>query len=150
MDGCFDIAPDGTIYLTSGNLIPSKIFEVKNGKIKEIAMYPLPLMRLRYVENIKLKTNESQITVMRGLLITGYGRHIIYLYDLTDKKLYIVYDNSDIESIEDVALIVPDQPHMKDQLTWILITSVAIAVILIVLVYMRQKHKSYSSSSIKH
>ncbi len=100
--GGFDIAPDGTTYLTSGNRVPSTIFEVKGGVYTELASFPFPLMAPRYVEDVSLNIEGSRIIVNRGLLISGHNK--IYLFDLHTRKIYIIYENQGIERIDDAAL----------------------------------------------
>ena len=107
--GCFDIAPDGTIYITSGNVVPSEIYVIKNNTFKKLAMYPFPLMGPRYVENVRLEVKGLEVTVARGLLIAGYNSHTVYLYDLSSEKLYVVYENPDIKRIDDADLLVTAQ-----------------------------------------
>jgi len=104
--GYFELAPNNTIYLTSGNVVPSRIFKISNGTYKELAKFPFPLFGPRYVENIQLDLNGSQVIIEHGLLIAGYTYHRVYLYDLTSGKLYVVYSNPEIKRMDDVALIV--------------------------------------------
>ncbi len=54
--GDFEFAPDGTLYLSQGNVIPAKLFVYTNGRFEEVAKFPFPVMGIDYVTNARLRT----------------------------------------------------------------------------------------------
>ncbi len=101
--GDFEFAPDGTIYISQGNVMPAKLFAYANGRFEEIAKFPFPVMGMDYVLNARLRVQGGEVVVREGLLFTDH-RSSIYLYDLTSGSTYLIYSNSSLHWLSDVAV----------------------------------------------
>ncbi|RDD53452.1 MAG: hypothetical protein BA066_04305 [Candidatus Korarchaeota archaeon NZ13-K] len=107
--GHFEFGRNDTLYLSSGNRIPSSIYEVRGGRVTKLATFGFPVMGMDYVENARLErlaTPGGGVTVSRGLLFADHGSRI-YLYDLTNGNLYVIFDDGSYGRIVDVAVPPP-------------------------------------------
>lgn len=106
--GNFEFAPDGTLYVSNGNVQPSSIFEYRGGRFVEIARFGFPVMGMDYVRNVRLALMETpggEVTVTRGLLFANH-KDSIYLHDLDTGTTYRVFSDPSYGSswITDVAV----------------------------------------------
>ena len=106
--GHFEFAPDGTLYLSNGNVIPSSIYAYRQGRFVKLVTFGSPVMGMDYVSNARLSLTESpggQVTVRRGLLFADHGSSI-YLYDLDTGATYRVFSDPSYGSsfVTDVAV----------------------------------------------
>ncbi len=101
--GNFEFAPDGTLFISSGNHRPSWIFSYKGGRFTKLAKLPIPVMGMDYVEGARIRTADGERTVAKGLLFADFESSI-YLFDIDTGETYLIFRDDSLKRITDVAV----------------------------------------------